>query len=82
MFGRIVVCLPLTLFLLTAAHAQQSKKVFRIGYLLRATPLVSPISEATRLALRELGYIEGQNIATEYRYAAGKVAPARRLRRN
>ena len=29
-------------------------------------------SEAIRLALRELGYIEGQNIATEYRYAEGK----------
>jgi putative ABC transport system substrate-binding protein len=28
--------------------------------------------EAIRLALRELGYIEGQNIATEYRYAEGK----------
>ena len=29
-------------------------------------------SEAIRLALRELGYIEGQNIAFEYRYAEGK----------
>ena len=29
-------------------------------------------SEAIRLALRELGYIEGQNIASEYRYAEGK----------
>ena len=32
----------------------------------------STVSEATRLALRELGYIEGQNIAIEYRYAEGK----------
>jgi putative ABC transport system substrate-binding protein len=31
-----------------------------------------PGSEAIRLALRELGYTEGQNIATEYRYAEGK----------
>jgi putative ABC transport system substrate-binding protein len=31
-----------------------------------------PPSEAIRLALRELGYIEGQNIAIEYRYAEGK----------
>ena len=30
-------------------------------------------SEAIRLALRELGYIEGQNIAIEYRYTEGKL---------
>ena len=30
-------------------------------------------AEAIRLALRELGYIEGQNIAFEYRYAEGKL---------
>ena len=29
-------------------------------------------AEPIRLALRELGYIEGQNIAIEYRYAEGK----------
>jgi putative tryptophan/tyrosine transport system substrate-binding protein len=56
------------------AAAQQPKKVYRIGYLAgieRATD--SPRSEAIRLALRELGYIEGQNIAIEYRYAEGKL---------
>ena len=30
-------------------------------------------AEAILLALRELGYIEGQNIAIEYRYAEGKI---------
>jgi len=30
-------------------------------------------AEAIRLALRERGYIEGQNIAIEYRYAEGKL---------
>ena len=36
-------------------------------------------SEAIRLALRELGYIEGQNIAIEYRYAEGKIDRAPEL---
>ena len=55
------------------AHAQQPKKVPRIGYLSVSDPATeSTRSEAIRLALRELGYIEGQNIAIEYRYAEGK----------
>jgi putative ABC transport system substrate-binding protein len=55
------------------ATAQQPKKVSRIGYLSNSVPArEAPRSEAIRLALRELGYIEGQNIATEYRYAGGK----------
>jgi ABC-type uncharacterized transport system substrate-binding protein len=55
------------------ATAQQPKKVPRIGYLSNIDPARESVrSEAIRLALRELGYIEGQNIATEYRYAGGK----------
>ena len=55
------------------ARAQQPKKVPRIGYLSLLDPASeSTRSEAIRLALRERGYIEGQNIATEYRYAEGK----------
>ncbi|HEU4344149.1 MAG TPA: ABC transporter substrate-binding protein [Candidatus Binatia bacterium] len=55
------------------AHAQQPRKVHRIGYLSPGNPTSeSPRSEAIRLALRELGYIEGQNIVFEYRYAEGK----------
>ena len=55
------------------AEAQQPKKVPRIGYLSPNDPASeSARSEAIRLALRELGYIEGQNIAIEYRYAEGK----------
>ena len=54
--------------------AQQPKKVPRIGYLSQLDPATeSTRSEAIRLALRELGYIEGQNIASEYRYTEGKV---------
>jgi len=55
------------------AQAQQPKKIPRIGYLAATDPASdSARSEAIRLALRELGYIEGQNIATEYQYAEGK----------
>ena len=55
------------------AEAQQAKKVPRIGYLSSSDAASeSNRFEAIRLALRELGYIEGQNIATEYRYAEGK----------
>jgi len=56
------------------AEAQQPKKVPRIGYLSNIDPASeSARSEAIRLALRERGHIEGQNIATEYRYAEGNL---------
>jgi len=55
------------------AEAQQPKKVFRIGYLVATDPATeSARFEAIRQALRERGYIEGQNIASEYRYAERK----------
>jgi hypothetical protein len=58
----------------SSESAQQPKKVPRIGYL---SPL-DPAGECTRsgairLALRERGHVEGQNIAIEYRYAEGKL---------
>ena len=72
---RKTVCLALCALhfaLCVSAQAQQTKKVPRIAYL---SPLSSSTestrSEAIRLALRERGYIEGQNIAIEDRYAEG-----------
>jgi len=51
-----------------SANAQQPKKVFRIGYLVsNDAASESARSEGIRLALRDLGYMEGQNIAIEYR---------------
>jgi len=71
-----VICLTLCAVLLAlcdSAEAQQPEKVPRIGYLASSDPATdSARSEGIRLALRELGYIEGQNIAIEYRYAEGK----------
>src|SRR5262249_61406564 len=56
------------------ARGQQPKKVYRIGYLTSTDPATDSIRfEPFRAALRELGYIEGQNIAIEYRYAEGKA---------
>jgi ABC-type uncharacterized transport system substrate-binding protein len=54
-------------------EAQQAGKVHRIGFLGNSTPaleanLVGPLREG----LRELGYVEGQNILIEYRWAEGK----------
>src|SRR4029077_135714 len=64
---------PLFLAAVHFAHAQQPKKIPRIGYLSSLDPVSeSTRSEAIRRSLRELGYIEGQNIAIEYRYAEGK----------
>ena len=59
--------------LCVSVQAQQPKKVSRIGYLSSGnTVSESTRAEGIRLALRELGYIEGQNIAIEYRYSEGK----------
>src|SRR5215831_18451865 len=70
----VLFCLLITVLLITGfAEAQQPKKVPRIGFLSSNEPATeSTRFEAIRLALRELGYIEGQNIAFEYRYVEGK----------
>jgi putative tryptophan/tyrosine transport system substrate-binding protein len=73
---KIFVWLLATVLLTPApcAEAQQPKRVSRIGYLSSFDPATESVgSEAIRLALRDLGYIEGQNIVTEYQYAEGKL---------
>ena len=73
----------LTVFLLSCLHvaeAQQSEKVPLIGYLSNTDPArESTRSDVFRLALRELGHVEGQNIRIEYRYAEGKLGRFREL---
>jgi putative tryptophan/tyrosine transport system substrate-binding protein len=51
----------------TPAEAQQSKKIFRIGYLANTSGGESSL----RQGLRELGYVEGKNITIEDRDAEG-----------
>jgi len=56
-----------------AAHAQQPGKIFRIGYLDPGTASGSKVPvEAFRQELSKLGWIEGKNIAIEYRFAEQK----------
>jgi putative ABC transport system substrate-binding protein len=53
-----------------AAHAQQPARMARLGYLAPAS--ISHLIEALRGGLRDLGYVEGQNLAIEYRFALGQ----------
>jgi putative tryptophan/tyrosine transport system substrate-binding protein len=55
-----------------AARAQQAARLPRLGVLLLSTPQADPQMETARRALRDLGYVEGHNLAIEYRYAEGR----------
>ncbi len=56
------------------AEAQQSGKVYRIGFLGNSSPSADSIRiEAFRKGLHELRYVEGKNIVIEFRYAEGKL---------
>jgi putative ABC transport system substrate-binding protein len=69
----VVLLVGLALVSVHWAEAQQTGKVPRIGYLSQNDAATeSARAEGIRQALRDLGYIEGQNIATEYRYSEGK----------
>jgi putative tryptophan/tyrosine transport system substrate-binding protein len=77
MWYSAVGCLvTLTLSMLVApltAEAQQATKVHRIGRLHPGSPTEpDPNLEAFRQGLRDLGYVEGQNLVIEYRYAEGR----------
>jgi putative ABC transport system substrate-binding protein len=65
-----------------SAEAQQPVKVPRIAYLSGASlSSQSANTEALQQGLRELGYVEGQNIIIEYRYAEGNRDRQRALAR-
>jgi putative tryptophan/tyrosine transport system substrate-binding protein len=65
----------LTLSMLAApltVEAQPPSKVSRLGIRTPAAEASTPLWEAFRQGLRDLGYVEGKNIALEYRFAAGQ----------
>jgi putative ABC transport system substrate-binding protein len=71
--GFFAFTLSIMLFALcVSSHAQQPKKVARIGFLAPATRTgYQHYTDALLQGLRELGYVEGQNVVIEYRWADG-----------
>src|SRR5258708_5487519 len=62
------------------AEAQQPKKVSRIGFIGASSPATSAQNlEAFRQGLRDLHYVEGENIAIEVRWAEGSAQRFPRL---
>ena len=65
---------PVLLTTAPQADAQQPTKIPRIGFLSgQSLSTISTRTEAFRLGLRELGYVEGKNIVIEWRFAEGKL---------
>ena len=56
-----------------AAEAQQAGKLPRVGFLAGSTPPPSPRTNAFVTALRDFGYVEGQNVAIEWRASGGRT---------
>jgi ABC-type uncharacterized transport system substrate-binding protein len=76
MATKVIVVLVVGLMLASVclADAQQPGKFHRIGVLVPNTAaLFSTNADALRQGLRELGYVEGQNLGIEYRYAEGSL---------
>src|SRR6185295_12728155 len=72
----ILACLLTTVLLTTTPplRAQQPGKIFRIGFLDNSTASGSAVLvEAFRQELSKLGWIEGKNIAIEYRFSELKA---------
>ena len=67
------VLLALSFTATLAVEAQQPVKIPRIGVLSPAPPGPRAVLDAFRQGLRDLGYVEGQNILLEYRYANSQL---------
>jgi len=72
LIGSLIIC--------SSAEAQQAQNVPRIGFLsLNPASVQKDRIEAFGEALRKLGYVDGQNIKIDYRYADGKPDRLREL---
>jgi hypothetical protein len=93
--ARIVRMVPFMLglfallFAPVADAAQQADKVYRVGFVLTASPIselvgpapINPAARAFVQGLHSLGYIEGQNFDPGASYGRGALRPIRRDRR-
>jgi putative ABC transport system substrate-binding protein len=70
---RFVTSLGAMLVAPLVAQAQPAGGAPRVGFLFYGSPGPSPEIEAFRRGLRDHGYVEGQNITVEYRFAGGRV---------
>jgi putative ABC transport system substrate-binding protein len=70
---RFAILAAVLLFVTSlSAPAQPASKVVRLGVLLFRTPATDPFLAEFVAGLRDLGYVEGRNLALEYRYAEGR----------
>ena len=72
---RVLGTLSVTFFavLLALGEAQEAKRVSRIGFVSTASPGSSPANDAFRQGLRDLGYVEDQNVVIEWRWGRGRT---------
>jgi putative ABC transport system substrate-binding protein len=72
--GRLATLILAIIVVPLAADSRQPGEVPQVGFLMLGSPNPrSPFLEVFRQALHELGYIEGQNVVFEYRWAEGRL---------
>lgn len=68
----ILAVLPVVFIAVVTAEGQQQGKVPRVGFLWESPSTLSSGIESFRRELRNLGWVEGQNIVVDYRWSEGQ----------